>query len=309
MMKNLRIALSAMVALALFSGPAFAYLQPLGLNLGFTSFLDGGPPAGPGHYISEYLQFYSADELADGPPGEVDAWILMNQYIYQSDQEVLLGGKWGLNVMLPIVSLDMDSPFLNDNGTGLGDLLVGPFIQWDPIMGDNGPLMLNRIELQTIWPTGDYDKDKNLNQGSNHFSFNPYWAATVFLGPKATVSWRLHYLWNDENDEFRAVPGGPAPVDLKLEPGQAVHANFTAAYEVMPKQLRLGINGYWFDQISDTEVEGNDVGDDEKVFAVGPGMVYHFSQDSHFFFNAYFESGAENRPEGDRYNLRFVHHF
>ncbi len=309
MMKNLRIVLSVMVALALFSGPAFAYLQPLGLNLGFTSFLDGGPPAGPGHYISEYLQFYSADELADGPPGEVDAWILMNQYIYQSDQEVLLGGKWGLNVMLPIVSLDMDSPFLNDNGTGLGDLLVGPFIQWDPIMGANGPLMLNRIELQTIWPTGDYDKDKNLNQGSNHFSFNPYWAATVFLGPKATVSWRLHYLWNDENDEFRAVPGGPAPVDLKLEPGQAVHANFTAAYEVMPKQLRLGVNGYWFDQISDTEVEGNDVGDDEKVFAIGPGMVYHFSQDSHLFVNAYFESGAENRPEGDRYTLRFVHHF
>lgn len=308
-MKNLRIVLSVMVALALFSGPAFAYLQPLGLNLGFTSFLDGGPPAGPGHYISEYLQFYSADELADGPPGEVDAWILMNQYIYQSDQEVLLGGKWGLNVMLPIVSLDMDSPFLNDNGTGLGDLLVGPFIQWDPIMGANGPLMLNRIELQTIWPTGDYDKDKNLNQGSNHFSFNPYWAATVFLGPKTTVSWRLHYLWNDENDEFRAVPGGPAPVDLKLEPGQAVHANFTAAYEVMPKQLRLGVNGYWFDQISDTEVEGNDVGDDEKVFAIGPGMVYHFSQDSHLFVNVYFESGAENRPEGDRYNLRFVHHF
>jgi len=310
-MKNLRISLSALVALILFSGPAFAYLQPLGLNLGFTSFLDGGPPAGPGHYISEYLQFYSADKLADGPPGdgEVDAWILLNQYIYQSDQPVLFGGKWGLNFMLPIVSLDMDSPFLNDNGTGLGDLLVGPYIQWDPIMGEKGPLMLNRIELQTIWPTGDYDKDKNLNQGSNHFSFNPYWAATVFLGPKATVSWRLHYLWNDENDEFRAVPGGPAPVDLKLEPGQAVHANFTAAYEVMPKQLRLGVNGYWFDQISDTEVEGNDVGDDEKVFADGPGMVYHFSQDTHLFVNAYFESGAENRPEGDRYNLRFVHHF
>ena len=236
MMKNLRIALSAMVALALFSGPAFAYLQPLGLNLGFTSFLDGGPPAGPGHYISEYLQFYSADKLADGPPGDVDAWILLNQYIYQSDQEVLLGGKWGLNVMLPIVSLDMDSPFLNDNGTGLGDLLVGPFIQWDPIMGANGPLMLNRIEFQTIWPTGDYDNDKSLNQGSNHFSFNPYWAATVFLGPKATVSWRLHYLWNDENDEFRgATKMGASPVDLDLEPGEAIHANFTAAYEVMPK--------------------------------------------------------------------------
>jgi anthranilate 1,2-dioxygenase (deaminating, decarboxylating) large subunit len=234
----------------------------------------------------------------------------MNQYIYQSDQPVLFGGKWGLNVMLPIVSLDMDSPVLNDNGTGLGDLLVGPYLQWDPIMGEKGPLMLNRIELQTIWPTGDYDDSKSLNQGSNHFSFNPYWAATVFLGPKATVSWRLHYLWNDENDEFRGgKKTGKSDVDLKLEPGQAVHANFTAAYEVMPKQLRLGINGYWFDQISDTKIEGDKDDDDEKVFAIGPGLVYHFSQDTHLFANAYFESGAENRPEGDRFNLRVVHHF
>jgi len=130
------------------------------------------------------------------------------------------------------------------------------------------------------------------------------------LGPKATVSWRLHYLWNDENDEFRgATKMGKSPVDLKLEPGDAIHANFAAAYEIMPKQLRIGLNGYWFDQISDTKVEGNDVGDDEKVFAIGPGMVYHFSQDSHLFVNAYFESGAENRPEGDRFNLRYVHHF
>lgn len=305
-MKSLRVVLSMLVAVVLLSaGPAFAYLQP-NVNLGFTSFLDGGPPAGPGHYLSEYLQFYSADELVDGPPGEVDAWVLMNQYIYQSDQPVLFGGKWGLNVMLPIVSLDMSSPVLTDNGDGFGDLLIGPFIQWDPIMGEKGPLMLNRIELQTIFPTGDYDQARDLNQGSNHYSFNPYWAATVFLGPKATISWRLHYLWNGTNDEFTS--GGRAP-EGDLDPGDAVHANFAAAYEVLPKQLRIGINGYWFDQISDTKVNGVVQADDEKVFAVGPGMVYHFSQDSHLFFNTYFESGAESRPEGDRFNLRYVHHF
>lgn len=309
MLHNLLVAMTIM-AVALVASPAFAYLQP-NVNLGFTSFLDGGPPAGPGHYISEYLQFYTADKLADSglPDAGVDAWILMNQYIYQSDQEVLAGGKWGLNVMLPIVSLDVDQP-LTDNGTGLGDLLVGPYIQWDPIMGEQGPLMLNRVEFQLILPTGDYDDQKNLNQGSNHFSFNPYWAATVFLGPKATVSWRLHYLWNDDNDEFRAAPGGPpSPVDLKLEPGQAVHANFAFAYEVKPKQMRIGLNGYYFDQISDTKVNGTNVNDDEKVFAIGPGMVWHFSQHTHLFANAYFESGAENRPEGERYNIRFVHHF
>ena len=243
MLRNLIIAI-AMMAIAT---PAFAYLQP-NVNLGFTSFLDGGPPAGPGHYIQEYLQFYSADKLADGPPGEVDATILMNQYIYQSDQELFGGGKWGLNVMLPVVSLDENSPALEDNGTGLGDLLIGPYLQWDPIMGEQGPLMLNRIEFQLILPTGDYEETKQLNQGGNHFSFNPYWAATVFLGPKATVSWRLHYLWNGENDDFLAGD---------LEPGQAVHANFAAAYEVLPKQLRVGLNGYFFEQISDTKVAGS----------------------------------------------------
>ncbi len=300
-MKMFRQVASVLVALVLFVSPAAAYLQP-NVNLGFTSFLDGGPPAGPGHYLSEYLQFYSADKLNDFPPGDadVDVWVLMNQYIYQSDQPVFWGGKWGLNVMLPIVSIDESSPALTHDNSGVGDLLIGPYLQWDPIMGENGPIMINRIELQTIWPTGEYDNNKSLNPGSNHFSFNPYWAATVFLGPKTTISWRLHYLWNDENDDF---PAG------KLEPGQAVHANFTAAYEVLPKQLRLGVNGYWFDQISETKINGTDANDDEKVFAVGPGLVYHFSQDSHLFFNAYFESGAENRPEGNRYNLRFVHLF
>lgn len=305
-MKGMRILLGVLVTLLLAVGPVFALGQP-NVNLGFTSFLDGAPPAGPGLYLSEYLQFYTADQINDasgdkiGPFEGVDVWVLMNQLIYQSDQPVFFGGKWGLNVMLPVVSLDAD--VLPDSGDGLGDLLVGPYIQWDPIMGANGPLMVNRIELQMIFPTGEYDKDNLLNAGSNHFSFNPYWAATVFLGPKATISWRLHYLWNDTNKDF-------TPMKLDLDPGQALHANFTAAYEVLPKQLRLGINGYWFDQITDTEIEGiKDESLEEKVFAIGPGAVWHFSQDTHLFLNAYFETDAESRPEGERYNLRFVHHF
>ena len=121
MMKNLRIVLSALVALTLFSGSAFALGQP-NVNLGFTSFLDGAPPAGPGLYLSEYLQYYTADQINDesgdkiDPFEGVDVWVLMNQLIYQSDQTVLFGGKWGLNVMLPIVSIDAD--VLPDNEIG-----------------------------------------------------------------------------------------------------------------------------------------------------------------------------------------------
>jgi anthranilate 1,2-dioxygenase (deaminating, decarboxylating) large subunit len=283
----------------------WSYGQPA-VNLGFTSFVDGAPPAGPGFYFQQYLQYYTSDDFKDFPASpDLDVWVSLTQLIYQSDQELLLGGKWGLNVMLPVVGFDLDNapPGMKDN-SGLGDLVIGPYLQWDPIMGANGPLFMHRIELQLILPTGDYDDKKALNPGSNFFSFNPYWAATVFLAPRWTASWRLHYLWNDKNDD----PNNPFAKD-DTQAGQAIHANFTTAYEVIPKQLRLGLNGYWFKQMTDSEVDGNDVPGREKVFAIGPGLVWHINQDQHLFFNAYKETSADYRTQGERLTLRYVHHF
>jgi hypothetical protein len=204
-------------------GPAAAYDQPGGLNLGATSFLDGIPPAGPGLYFTEYVQYYTADTLSDlpVPDPKIDLWVSLNQLVYQSDQKFLFGGKWGIDVIVPIVSIDSEpAAMVPDNGTGLGDIYVGPFLQWDPIMGKNGPVFVHRVELQTIWPTGKYDNEKALNPGSNYFSFDPYWAFTWFFMPKAEVSGRIHYLWNDENEDpfigsgatdstRRARPGTP----------------------------------------------------------------------------------------------------
>ena len=317
---TLCLILLGLVGGLLWTVPAQAYDLP-GVNLGFTSFVDGGPPAGPGFYFQTYLTRFTSDEFKDSDGDsllpsfaneDIDLTILLLQGIYQSDTEIpLIKGKWGLDVILPIVYTDIsygtDNPaFPQDNAGGFGDLLVGPFIQWDPIMGKSGPIMLNRIEFQLIFPTGKYDSDRELNPGSNFFSFNPYWSTTLFLMPKWTLSWRLHYLWNDENDDpNRNFVGAD-----DTQAGQAIHVNFASAYEVLEKKIRVGVNGYYLKQITNTEADGRDVRNSkEQVLAIGPGAVYHFSQNNHIFLNAYFETMVENRPEGYRLNLRWTHHF
>ena len=124
----------SLLLLPLFSFFAVATSAPAydlpSVNLGFTSFLDGGPPAGPGIYLTQYVQNYSADQL-NGPDGsdleipgtDIEAWISLTQFLYQSDTELLLGGKWGLDVIVPYVSINADYDFGGPeaNGAGFGE--------------------------------------------------------------------------------------------------------------------------------------------------------------------------------------------
>ena len=319
-LKNIYISILGLFLIFIIPMTSLAYDLP-SVDLGVTSFLDGAPPSGPGLYSQEYVIYWTADKFTDIngnellPPSageKLDAWIALNQVTYQSDTEVMLGAKWGLDVIIPAVKLDVKydnymAGFPLEN-SGLGDIWVGPYIQWDPIMGANGPKFLHRLSLGFIFPTGDYDQNKAINAGSNFFSFNPYWAATYFVTPNWTISTRIYYLWNDKNESPNTAL---TEIGVKeVQAGQAVHLNFSSSYGIIPNRLRVGINGYYLNQFTDTEYDGVDQQDSrEKVFAVGPGMLYSFNKDAHLFLNIYFEQDAKMRPEGERVSARFVYHF
>lgn len=293
---------------------AQAYDLPA-VNLGLTSFLDGGLPAGAGWYFQEYALNYNAHRLNDNrgnnlplPKRDVQFQVLASQLSYVSDL------RWGnaavgWNMVLPVVTkMDVDDG-VNHSAlkaqSGMGDVSFGPFFQFDPVMGKDGPAFVHRIELDVNAPTGDYDSHHDINPGANAWSFNPYWSGTYFFTPKWTASTRLLYLYNFKNKD----PGYGYGDVSDVQAGQAFHANFATEYAVTDK-LRVGINGYWLNQITDTKIDGHEVsGRREKVWAAGPGALYSFSKDDHIFANAYFEQDVKNRPEGTRLVFRYTHHF
>ena len=288
------------------------------VNLGFTTFVDGAPPAGPGLYFNQYLQYYGAHRI-NGPTGsalplpnpDLDVWVSLSQFIYMWDHELPFGANPALDVLIPTVAADLDLdaavPGLSADNGGLGDLLIGPALQFKPIMGPQGPVFVHRLEAQFVIPTGEYSPEKPINAGSNYFSFNPYWSGTAFLTDKTTASFRAHYLWNAKNDDpLNALPPGTT----STRAGDAFHINFAASHEVIEKMLRVGVNGYYLKQTTDAELNDTRVdGTREQVLGIGPGLLFSLSQTQHIFCNLYWETEAKNRPEGTRLNLRYVHKF
>lgn len=296
--------------------PCLGYDLPA-VNLGNTSFYDGMPaPAGPGWYITEYLTFLKSSRLNDAsgnrlplPRQQVNAAVSLTQLYYQSEN------KWngvtpGFTALLPFVAhAEVDDGIGNSalkSRQGAGDIILGAALQFDPTMGEKGPIFSHRLELDLTLPTGSYSRNVSLSPGSNFWTLSPHWSFTAFASPQLSFSGRLHYLWNGVNDKPN-ISYGPQATTTRA--GQAFHANLTAEYAVRP-DLVLGLNSYLLTQTTDTKLNGVDVnGSRERVFAVGPGFLYKASPDTLIFVNAYSEFGARNRAEGSRIVARLVHRF
>lgn len=64
--------------------------------------------------------------------------------------------------------------------------------------------------------------------------------------------------------------------------------------------MRLGLNGYYLQQLSDDRIDGNEQSrSKERVLGIGPGLKYTYERLS-LYLNTYYETAAENRPEGFR---------
>lgn len=281
------------------------------VNLGYSSFLDGGPlRPRPGWYFQEFFINYYSNKFV-GPEGKRLPGIsnpdfndisIITAIIYQFDVR-FLEALPGISVSLPMTlssKISRNELGITDSDEGIGDLVVGTFLQWSPAEYRENPRLVQRIELDVKFPTGKNKEPKiSINPGKNTYCLNPYWAATFYVTQDWAFSWRLYYLWCATNHK------------TCLKAGDTFHMIATTEYEIKPN-LWIGINSYFLHQLKNNRLHGVEVPHSkEQVLGIGPGFLYSINKqyDLVFFGNLYFETLVKNRPQGVTAVLRFFKYF
>ncbi|QHE91575.1 hypothetical protein PI93_021065 [Pandoraea fibrosis] len=322
------IGLAAMLTCAAVPGMVRASTyQPGGLNLGASSFHDGFGGLEPGWATVQLLQFKNNDKFYDNngnKPGtfrnpKLTSFLWLPQIAYTSPIRVF-GGALGFTVLLPVMSMhgssDAGSMQQLTARSGVGDIIFGPYLQMAPVISGGRPVFSQRFEFDVIAPTGAYNPSKLANPSSGFWSLNPHWAMTFLPTAKTEISLRLHYLYNFSNhnpgvnlsDGPQFSQPNPFVID-RFRAGQAVWVNFTASYKVLPN-LNVGINGFWFRQITDDTVDGRpQTGFRTTNLSIGPGAQWTVDNKNFVFMNIYLPVSERNTYSGFQMGLRWIHAF
>lgn len=275
-------------------------------NLGLTSFNDG--KARPGNLFQQFVNLYQADRFMDaqGRARAVDNELqttALATFVGRITEHQVFGAWYGYEALQPMLRVDADFQPSVRTGNGLGNLSVSPVVlQW-PQRSLFGRPYFQRLNLQFQLPTGSYRRDRAINPSSNAWAFNPHYALTWEFADDWEFSSRIHYLWTGRNSD-----PNPAIARDYIQPGQALHANFSVS-RAAGRDWRVGVSGYALKQISAERVDGATRPDSlERVSAIGPAVQLGTGK-TRIMVHYYKEFDAANRSEGDRLLVRWFQLF
>ena len=280
------------------------------------------PPAGTSIFIN-YLVDYNATTLRDNagrnqilgvgqlgyPKVNFNLNVLVDAMRYIKVTNVkLLKGDLLWHVIVPVgyqkVSMDAGPVDMGSQSkTSLGDVEFGAGIAWHP-----SKTFHHVAALDIVAPTGSYSKTDLSNLGRNYWSFNPIWAFT-YIGDKDSpipgfeVSAKLLYWFNTINTETSYTSGQEFSADYLI--GQ--HFG----------KWGFGVNGHFLYQTTNDKqygstaydpLSGLQTGVKGKQLSIGPAITYEIP---HGCITLKYQRDviSENRPEGDKFWLKWVYAF
>jgi len=215
-----------------------------------------------------------------------------------------LGGDLGLSATFVYGNADLAADFVvaipgiedtvfgdSDDRWAMGDPVASAFLGW------NGENYAYTLTSSVNIPAGDYDLGRLSNVSLNHWAADVTAAGTWFF-PQSQIelSGATGFTFNDKND------------DTEYETGDEFHLEAAAFYRIS-ESLSVGLNGYYYKQLSGDSGEGAVLGSLKgEVAAIGPGLSGTFVVGSaavSMSFSYYHEFSAENRLEGNSAWLTF----
>jgi len=250
-----------------------------------------------GLWYINYTNFYRADSFKDNNgdtlmnKDQFKATVFANvsRFIYTSKIKVL-GGDLGGHLLLTLVNADIKTPAGEQTKSGLNDIDIAPFIAWHT---KNFHWV---VANEFILPTGAYDKDDVANIGRNCYTFEPLIAVTYIADNGFELTGKFMYDINTENNH------------TNYKSGNEFHVDYTAAMH--RSKWTFGANGYYYQQVTDDELDGETVDDFKgKAIALGPMISYAPTPVNFVTLKYQKEFDVENRPSGDKVWIKVLFKF
>ena len=273
---------------------------PVGVELGYGDMLP------PGLY---HLAYYSHAQAASlkGNSGQDLGWTRYRltadtlsyrmQYVWNA---TLLGASAESALVLPFPAIDLEKQVasaLPDTGGsrfGLTDPLLVPLrLAW------KAETINQSVGLEIVVPLGAYDVNAPVNTGRNYWQFAPAYALSYRPSAETVIGFKLRYGINTENHatDYRS--------------GDELTFEYSASYKLTPATT-LGVQGYFFRQTSDDELNGqatsatngrligSGIGNRGSANSFGPFLSYRVSPRLAFTLKYQQDFDVKNRAEFKR---------
>ncbi|VVN99856.1 hypothetical protein PS708_02563 [Pseudomonas fluorescens] len=262
------------------------------------------PPATPFGTLGLRTSYYSSNVQKDRQGRSLDNHFSLDvlsigvAYLHMTDQTVL-GAKYGFGAVVPFFQMDASVQVPTPGGPlklsadpfRMADVQILPVIlQWTL-----SPNLFVNTQLQIQMPTGDYDKNRLISPGLNHWTFSPIVNATYLSDTGFEVSSSFELDVNTRNPATHYKNG----VEYRHEFAVGQHFGPWTA----------GIGGYYYRQFSDDDAPGLISGNRARVLALGPAISYFKPGLPPVWLHVYKEHDAVNRAEGYTVALRVSQSF
>lgn len=268
---------------------------PIGVN----TVADGNLPPPGMLQLLNYFQVNTNPVLTNGagdkalPKFDLSAEANAVRFLYT--WKFPIGGfHYTSGLVVPVVNLDLDVMGNRDHDTDLGDIDIQNYL--GHVSEDHKIFWY--AGLDTYVPTGHYRLQNLINTGLNYYTFAPNINVTYNVSPKLELTSTFFSEFNTTNKADHYHSGDDVDLDygVTYRPFASVPA------------FGLGVNGYFYKQVSDDTIYGvltSPDGSRGQEFAFGPQFRYDIPFGG-FVLKYQHEFDVKNRPRGEKIWLQFA---